>query len=353
MSNSTRLGPASRIWIFAIGAAVLQGGIAVAMELVSWPSHVIGVLLQVAVLWTAILVLAAIATRRITSLTHTLTQHEHAHLATLDHVGQLEIQNALLTSLAKSVDVGLAFQSLARLVARLVECDRLGLALLKENGQGFQTYTARVTEEERRHRPRPDLEFGMDRTLMGSVVRSREALITNDLGTPASDFLDANVLHSAGFQSALIMPLMAKGRAVGTINLVSRRPGAFVSAHVESLTPITEILAVAILAQQWQVSLAKYRTMEAAADVTLGVANEINSALQAIIGSCNVLEREHPDNPALQRDLASVVRQAQRIAELLENMRHTTQERLVEAAARVSETRIPSSPEEIEDETPR
>jgi hypothetical protein len=348
MAHLTRLASAGRIWLFAIGAAVLQGAIAIVMELASWPSHVVGVLLQIAVLWTAVVVLALVATRRISSLTQTLSQHEHAHLATLDHVGQLEIQNALLTSLAKSVDVGLAFQSLARLVARLVECDRLGLALLKENGQGFQTYTARVTEEERRHRPRPDVEFGVDRTLLGAVVRSREPLITNDLGRLASDFLDANVMHSAGFRSALMLPLVAKGRAVGAINLVSRQSGAFVSAHIESLLPITEILAVAILAQQWQVSLTKYRTMEAAADITLGVANEINGALQAIIGSCNVLEREHPGSPNLQRDLATIVRQAQRIAELLEKMRHATQERLVEAAARMNETQIPSSPEEIE-----
>jgi len=353
MGSSSRPAPGTWIWVFAIGAAVLQAAIAALMAFVSWPPHAIGVALQVVLLWGAILVLGGLAARRITSLTRSLTQHEHAHLATLDHVGQLEIQNALLTSLAKSVDVGLAFQSLARLVVRLVECDRLGLALLKENGQGFQTYTARVTEEERRNRPRADVEFGVDRTLMGTVVRSREPLLVNDLGKPASDFLDANVLHSAGFRSALIMPLMAKGRAVGTINLVSRRPGAFVSTHIESLTPITEILAVAILAQQWQVSLTKYRTMEVAADITLAVANEINSALQAIIGSSNILEREHPSDPGLQRDLATIVRQAQRIAELLEKMRHATQERLVEAAARVSETQIPTSPEEIEDEPPR
>lgn len=353
MNLSSRVGPGTRIWLFAIGAAVVQGGTAVLMEWASWPPHVPGVIAQVVVLWTAILVLAAIATHRITRLARTLDQHEHAHLATLDHVGQLEIQNALLTTLAKSVDVGLAFQSLARLVARLVECDRLGLALLKDDGQGFQTYTARVTEEERRHRPRPDLEFGIERTLLGAVVRSREPLLTNDLGRSASDYVDANVLHSAGFRSGLVMPLLAKGRAVGTINLVSRLPNAFVSAHIEALRPITEILAVAILAQQWQVSLTKYRTMEAAADITLGVANEINSALQAIIGRCNVLEREHPGSPALQRDLTTVVRQAQRISELLEKMRHATQERLVEAAARVSEARIPSSPEEIEDEPGR
>ena len=35
----------------------------------------------------------------------------------------------------------------------------MGLALLAEDGQEFQTFTARVHEQERRVRPRPELVF--------------------------------------------------------------------------------------------------------------------------------------------------------------------------------------------------
>ncbi len=353
MTNRSNLTPERRIWALVVGAAVLQGVVLFLVHQSLIIPHDLGVGLQIVILWTAILVLGGIAARRIGWLTRRLTQHERAHLTTLDQVGQLEIQNALLTQLARSIDVGLAFQSLARHIARLVECDRLGLALLKETGQGFQTYTARVTDEERRNRPRPDIEFGIDRTVLGDVVRKREPLVVNDMGKLAADYLDANVLHTAGFRSALFLPLVAKGRAVGTINLVSRAPAAFISEHIEVLNPITEILAVAILAQQWQISLTKYRTVEAMADVTLSVANEINSALQTIVGHCNVLELEHQGDAGLQRDIATVVRQAQRISELLEKMRRSTQERLHEMAVRVNEVQIPTSPEEIEDEGSR
>ena len=47
-------------------------------------------------------------------------------------------------------------------------------------------------------------------------------------------------------------------------------------------------------------------------ELTLSVAAEINSALQTIIGHCDLLERGYTD-PALQRDLRTIVRQAQRI----------------------------------------
>ena len=84
--------------------------------------------------------------------------------------------------------------------------------------------------------------------------------------------------------------------------------------------------------------------MEAMAELTLSVSAEINSALQTIIGHCDLLERGYPD-PNLQRDLATVVRQAQRIATLLEKMRVAASERLKEVETAVSEAGIPSSPE--------
>jgi nitrogen-specific signal transduction histidine kinase len=117
---------------------------------------------------------------------------------------------------------------------------------------------------------------------------------------------------------------------------------------VQTIQPIAEIFAVAIIAQQLQVALGKYRTMEAMADLTLSVAADINSALQTIIGHCDLLERGYPD-PSLQRDLATVVRQAQRIAGLLDKMRSASHERMKAVAAEVSQAGIPSSPEAFTD----
>ena len=302
------------------------------------------VLVQVIAAWIVMLILATLAARRIGSLAGRIRQHEHTHRATLDEMEQLQTQNAMLQIVARSVDVPLAFQALAMRIARLVPCDRVGLALLNETGDEFQTYTARVQEEERRTRPRPEVVFRIERTVLGSVVRSREPMIIADISQTAGDFLDANVLHSSGFASALMVPLVSKGRAVGTLNLVSRTRNAFVPAHAAIVQPIAEIFAVAVVAQQLQMLLGRYRTMEAMSELTLSVSAEINSALQTIIGHCDLLERGYPD-PGLQRDLATVVRQAQRIAGLLEKMRAAANERLKEAEAAVSQAGIPSSPE--------
>lgn len=329
------------IWALVAALAVVQAvAWTIAGEMPPRPL----VLVQVIAAWCVILMLAAVASRRIDRLAQRLTQKEHAHRLTLNEVEQLQTQNAMLQIVARSVDVPLAFQALAARIGRIVPCDRAGLALLAENGQEFQTYTARVREDERRARPRPEVTFKVESTAIGFVVRAGEPLILNDMQDAAPEFLDANVLHTAGFRSALIMPLVSKGRTVGTLNVVARRKDAFSDAHLEALRPIAEIFAVACVAQQLQMLLGKYRTIEAMSEQTLSVASEINSALQTIIGHCDLLERGYPD-PGLQRDLGTVVRQAQRIADLLDKMRSSAHESLKEAVTGMTDSGIPSSPE--------
>jgi nitrogen-specific signal transduction histidine kinase len=129
---------------------------------------------------------------------------------------------------------------------------------------------------------------------------------------------------------------------------VQRARNAFTAEHVRAVQPIAEIFAVAVIAQQLQVALGKYRSMEAMSELTLSIAAEINSALQTIVGHCDLLERGYPD-PSLQRDLATVVRQAQRIEGLLSKMRTASNERMKEVEAAVSQASIPSSPEAFAD----
>jgi len=288
-------------------------------------------LIPLVLIWIAILALAVFTTRKITRLWERLSQKEEAHTETLTEVDQLQTQNTMLDIIARSVDVPLAFQALAARVARLVPCDRVGLALLSEDGREFQTYTARVQQEERRARPRPEIIFKVERTILGGVVRSREPTIIPNLEEAAPDYLDANVLRTSGFKSALLMPLVSRGRAVGTLNVVSRKLDAFSKPHADALLPIAEILAVAWVAQQLHMTVGKHRTMEVMSELTLSVAAEINSALQTIVGNCDLLEREYHE-PSLRHDLQIIKGQAERITGLLDKMRSAANERLREMA---------------------
>ena len=127
------------------GAWIVAGGV---------PTRPV-VLVQVITAWIVILVLGAIATQRLGTLAERIRVHESTHQQNLGEIEQLQAQ----------IDVTLAFQGLAARIARLVPCDRVGLALLSDDGQEFQTYTARVSEEERRTRPRPEIVFKVDQTI--------------------------------------------------------------------------------------------------------------------------------------------------------------------------------------------
>jgi GAF domain-containing protein len=321
------------IWLLIAFGAVQPVVWWLAGELAQRPS----VYLPILAGWIALLVLATLSTRQIGWLSRTLTREKRAHKATLSEVEQLQTQTAMLEIIATSADVPLAFRALADRIARLVPCDRVGLALLSEDGQEFQTFTARVHEQERRSRPRPEVVFRVDHTILGSVVRSREPLIVDEIQEAAPDYLDANVLASARFRSALVMPLVSKERAVGTLNVVSRQPRAFDRADIEALRSIAEILAVAWVAQQLQMTVGKYHTMEAMSELTLSIAAEINNALQTIIGHCDLLRRSHED-AALQHDLATIVHESERISLLLAKMRDAAHERLKEVAASIQQS---------------
>src|SRR5215831_397622 len=115
------------VGLIEAGAWILAGGV---------PRRP-GVLIQVGAAWIVMIVLASLATRRIGSMAQRIQAHEHTHQETLGELEQLQTQNAMLEIIARSVDVTLAFQALASRIARLVPCDRLGLALLSEDGQEF------------------------------------------------------------------------------------------------------------------------------------------------------------------------------------------------------------------------
>ena len=338
--------PPPRAGVFAIWSLV---GLFAVIELAAWrlsaglPRGPV-LLVQVVVAVVVVVILAVVSTRRIDQLARTLSEQERVRAEALSQVAQLETWNAILEIIARSVDVQLAFQALAQRIVRIVPCDRVGLALLSESGQEFQTYTARADHRERRVRPRPEVVFKTERTALGTVVRSREPLNISDTSEAAPDLLDVNLLHSSGLGSALILPLVAKGRVVGTLNVAARQKNAFRQQHVDALLPIAEIFAIAYVAQQLQIAVGKHRSVEAMSEATLAIAAEINSALQTIVGHCDLIERGYPD-PNLQRDLSTVVFQAQRIADLLGKMRTAADERLREVAAEISQGGIPSSPE--------
>ena len=117
------------------------------------------------------------------------------------------------------------FQALAVRIAGLIRGDRVGLALLTETGQ--ESKHSRHASRRTSGAPAASRRRLSGRhTAIGLLVRSLEPLLITASGRPTPT-ARRHVLVSAGFKSALGCRSSPRG-GVGTLNLVSRTPRAFV-----------------------------------------------------------------------------------------------------------------------------
>lgn len=330
------------IWVAALAAGVLHTVGEAGIYQLSISTRLAASLLEIGLVWLIIVALAVLASREATVLTGLLGSKERDRREALARLERLDAQNAVLRAIAEAAEVSLALVPMSRHIRSLVFCDQVGLALPRGDGQVFGTFSARVDQEERRARPRLELEFRAASSLIGSVVARGAPRLVPNLVELGPDLLDANFWVSSGFRSAAIVPLVAQGRAFGALFVTARRPDAFQPAALAALAPLADVLGVAYTAQQLQVAVARQQTATAMAEETLAGAADMRSALQTIIGRCDLLEHEYPD-PALQRDLAIVVRQAQRLEAILDGIRQRTEARLRETARSAAEA-VPSGP---------
>ncbi len=240
-------------------------------------------------------------------------------------IENLTATNALLRTLASSPEITHSLFELALRIRAIVPCDRIGLALLTEDRQGYYTHTARLDHAGPGPRPQNELHFDRRATVIDEVVITREPRVVDDVTELAPTYLDANVVKSAGFASFVLVPLIFEGEALGTLNLVARRPAAFSAAHLDALKPVAEALALAHGNRRRGNALARHQMAHELSELTFAFANDMSGAVQAIIGQCELLAHESRD-PAIARELAGMLQQARRLRDILNNMQRMTRE---------------------------
>jgi GAF domain-containing protein len=173
--------------------------------------------------------------------------------------------------------------------------------------------------------PRPDLHFPRGSTIIDEVVAAREGRVVDNVTELAPSYLDVNVIRTAGFSSFVLVPLLFEGEALGTLNLVARRPGTFSHADLHTLKPVAEALAVAHGTRRMATALVRHQMANELSELTFAFSNDMSGAVQAILGQCELLAREHRGT-ALEQELAGMVQQARRLHEILNQMQRMTRE---------------------------
>jgi signal transduction histidine kinase/CHASE3 domain sensor protein len=209
----------------------------------------------------------------------------------LQHV----LQRAKLLSdasrvLASTLDYETTLDAVARLAVGSM-ADWCAIDLVQPDGQIRQAIVAHRDEEkvrwakELRKRYPPD--YGAA-TGVGQVIRSGKPEMYSDisddmLATGAQDDNHLSILRELGIKSALVVPMIARGRTLGSLTLISSVPGRRYDEAEESLaTELATRAAIAIdNAQLYRAALA---ASDAKSAFLASMSHELRTPLNAIIG---------------------------------------------------------------------
>lgn len=174
-----------------------------------------------------------------------------------------EIDRSILSTLNRYEILQIA----ARMVAKVIPCDRATVALVDRQRKGF-VYAA---------------GFGVEFLMPGSLVPFNETSTTEVAETMRPQYerdlreqreilpLERKLLEG-GFLSHIRVPLIVKEEAVGVLNVGSKRPAAFTTEDLSTLEK---------LASQISVALENSRLVSDLQELFLGTVKSLSSAIDA------------------------------------------------------------------------
>jgi len=150
----------------------------------------------------------------------------------------LEINNALIMNLSEEALLG----AVAEAMRRVVPFDRAALALYLPEKQAFRylAVESRLTSEYFR----AGIEFDRESSVSGWVFDHRRPVVRRDLETEQR-FPNDRRLAAEGLRSDCIVPLMARGTSIGTLNLGSVTKNQYSEADAEFLQEVANQVALA------------------------------------------------------------------------------------------------------------
>jgi len=166
-------------------------------------------------------------------------------------LGKQSDETRTLAQITAQINAGLTLDQVLDQVFEsfrpLIPYDRIGFALLEENGQVARARWARSTASQVK------LTVGYSARLAGSslqwIVETGQPRILNDLEAYIQEHPNSEstrLILAEGIRSSLTCPLIAMGKPIGFMFFSSRQPCAYKDAHVEFFLQIAGQLAVIV-----------------------------------------------------------------------------------------------------------
>ncbi|HBH79231.1 MAG TPA: hypothetical protein DDY39_05335, partial [Nitrospira sp.] len=136
------------------------------------------------------------------------------------------------------------FEAIAKSLRKIIALDRASLTLLDPSKDSLRVYALAGFKE-----PRPVFPVGSEFPRKGShlapVLEHQRPVIRRDLETEPR-IGPEEALHKEGIRAYVAVPLLAKQKALGTLNVGSLIPEVYSQADAEFLMEVGQQVALAI-----------------------------------------------------------------------------------------------------------
>ncbi len=152
----------------------------------------------------------------------------------------LEVNNAVVSNL----ELRELFAAVSASLRRVMQCDYTSLALAHPDGGHLLLHALDFPEG--KGLIREEMKIPIQGSPAGYAYQTRRPLVLNqsDAARFPAEIIRAGMAE--GLKSGCFLPLVSRDRVLGTVNLASRRDGAFSEADVDFLTQVATQIAIAV-----------------------------------------------------------------------------------------------------------
>ncbi len=203
----------------------------------------------------------------------------------------LEINNAIITNLSQ----GALLRSIADTLRRVVPFDRAAMTLYQPD-KGVFRFVA-IEGNSGSEYFQPGLEISPHDSSVGWVFKHQKPILRRDLDKE-QEYLNERRLASEGMRSHCVVPLIARGKSIGTLNVAHSVPGQYSEEVAEFLQEVANQIGLAIENMKAYEEIATLNAKVALTAEQLRTLLEINNALVTNLSEDTLL---HAISDALSR----------------------------------------------------